>query len=57
MWGEEELKEELLFYGFSSVKTFDAKYWSFDFENYFPNDNMNKYHGVLIPNLGVIGIK
>lgn len=57
MWGEEELKEELLFYGFSSAETFDAKYWNFDFEDYFPKDDMKKYHGIRIPNLGIIGIK
>jgi len=57
VWGEDELKEELLFYGFSSVETFDAKYWNFDFENYFPKDHMELYHGMNIPNLGIIGIK
>jgi predicted SAM-dependent methyltransferase len=57
MWGEEELMEELLYYGFSDSKTYNAGSWKFDFENYFPNDNMQNYHGILIPNLGIIGIK
>lgn len=57
MWGEDELKEELTFYGFSKAETYDAGFWSFDTSNYFPTDNMEKYHGLKIPNLGVIAYK
>lgn len=57
MWGEEELVEELLFYGFSKANSFNAGFWKFDIENNLPNDNMKKYHGTLIPNLGVVAYK
>jgi predicted SAM-dependent methyltransferase len=57
MWGEEELMEELLFYGFSEVKKYNSTFWKFDFENYFPNDHMQDFTGIKIPNLEIIGIK
>lgn len=57
MWGHEELIEELLFYGFSKCEKFEAGFWIFDFENYFPNDNMENFYNVKIPNLGVCAYK
>jgi len=57
MWGIEDLKEELLFYGFSKVNNFDAGSWKFDFKSYFPNDNHEKYHNIRIPNLGIEATK
>jgi len=57
MWGEEELMEELLFYGFSKVKKINGGTWKFDIENYFPNDNMQKFYNINIPNLRIVGIK
>ena len=57
MWGAEELSEELEFYGFARTEQFDAGSWSFDFENYFPTDAMQRFHGVQIPNLGLVAYK
>jgi hypothetical protein len=57
MWGIEELKKELLYYGFSEVKSFDAGSWDFDFASVFPFQENEKYFGVKIPNLGIEAIK
>lgn len=57
MWGKEELKEELEFYGFSKVEFFDAGTWRFDIENSLPKDNMQRFYNVKIPNLGVVAYK
>ena len=57
MWGVEELKNELLFYGFSSVSSFDAGSWKFDMLDYFPNEEQQSFHKLNVPNLGVIAIK
>lgn len=57
MWGVDELKEELLFYGFKDVQEFDAGSWTFDINNYFANDKMTSFHGVKIPNLGIVAYK
>ncbi len=57
IWGANELKKELLYYGFSEVQVFDAGSWSFDCASIFPFQENEKYFGVKIPNLGLIGIK
>lgn len=57
MWGEEELIEELIFYGFSKAEKFNAGYWLFDLDNYFPKDNMQKFKNIKIENLGIIATK
>ncbi|MBD3239380.1 MAG: hypothetical protein GF331_02255 [Chitinivibrionales bacterium] len=57
MWGVEELIEELVFYGFEQAEPFEAGSWSFDLEDYFPGDSMQRFHGARIPNLGVLARK
>jgi predicted SAM-dependent methyltransferase len=57
MWGSDEIKQELLYYGFSRVETMNAGSWSFDQASVFPFQNNEKYFSVRIPNLGIIAYK
>lgn len=57
MWGAEELKKELLHYGFSSAEIIRAGHWNFDQTSVFPFQRNEQYFGTKIPNLGVVAYK
>lgn len=57
MWGADELKKELLYYGFSKVQIVNAGAWDFDVNSVFPFQKNEDYFRVKIPNLGVIAYK
>lgn len=57
MWGSEELKKELISYGFSEVKVFDAGFWKFDVSSVGSFQKNEKYFNVEIPNLGIEAYK
>lgn len=57
MWGEKELKTELLMFGFSRVESFNAGKWKFDIESTNRYQNNENYFDVKIPNLGIVAYK
>ncbi len=57
MWGAQELKSELLSYGFSKVEIFDAGTWKFDVPSDFNFQNNERYFNQTIPNLGILAYK
>ena len=52
MWGDEELRKELLHYGFSKAEVVYAGAWAFDMRSEFPFQKNERYYGVKIPTWG-----
>jgi hypothetical protein len=56
MWGAEELARDFRAVGFEAT-TFDAGAWGFDMTDELCPDEVHRYHGVPIRNLGVLAAK
>ena len=57
MWGAEDLAEDFCAAGFDRVAVFDAGEWRLDTVDELHPGAVERYHDVMIPNLGVLGSK